>query len=51
MFEVDDQVVATKGADLGPMVVTGLSGGGFYVHVKTSDQHTLTYPAKYLKKA
>ncbi len=50
MFAVDDVVVATKGADYGQMVVTGLSGGGFYVHVK-ADNATLTYPAKDLKKA
>ncbi|WP_169739001.1 MULTISPECIES: hypothetical protein [Vibrio] len=50
MFAIDDIVVATKGVDLGKMVVTGLSGGGNYVHVKV-DGMQLTYPAKDLKKA
>ncbi|MGF1689849.1 hypothetical protein [Photobacterium kagoshimensis] len=49
MFELDDQVVATKGVDLGVMVVTGFSGGGFYTHVKV-DGMALTYPTKDLKK-
>ncbi|WEM45804.1 hypothetical protein PTW35_22295 (plasmid) [Photobacterium sp. DA100] len=50
MFSVDDRVVATKGIELGEMVVTGLSSGGFYVHV-TVNGMTLTYPVKDLKKA
>lgn len=50
MFSVNDVVVATKGIDLGQMVVTGLSAGGSYVHV-TVDGMKLTYPAKDLKKA
>ncbi|MGF1684178.1 hypothetical protein L4D09_15455 [Photobacterium makurazakiensis] len=50
MFAVDDLVVATKGVDLGQMVVTGTSGGDFYVHVKAGDKK-LTYPAQDLKKA
>ncbi|MCW1890485.1 hypothetical protein OK016_19720 [Vibrio chagasii] len=29
MFSVDDRVVATKGVELGEMVVTGLSAGGY----------------------
>ncbi len=28
MFSIGDEVVATKGTDLGKMVVTGVSGGG-----------------------
>ncbi|MEZ8096106.1 hypothetical protein L4D00_15405 [Photobacterium swingsii] len=50
MFELDDQVVATKGVDLGVMVITGFSGGGAYIHVKAGDM-TLTYPVKDIKKA
>ncbi|GAA5647703.1 MULTISPECIES: hypothetical protein [Vibrio] len=50
MFAVDDVVVATKGVDLGQMKVVGLSGGGFYVHVKVGEI-SLTYPAHDLKKA
>lgn len=50
MLSIDDVVVATKGVDLGQMVVAGLSAGGFYVHVKVGEM-TLTYPAKDLKKA
>ncbi|MDN3717596.1 hypothetical protein AB4343_01775 [Vibrio breoganii] len=50
MFEIEDVVVATKGIDLGQMVVTGLSAGGHYVHV-TVDGMTLTYPARDLSKA
>ncbi|WP_167494637.1 MULTISPECIES: hypothetical protein [Vibrio] len=50
MFAIDDRVVATKGVDLGQMVVTGISGGGYYVHVKAGDI-TLTYPAQDLQKA
>ncbi len=49
MFAIDD-VVVTKGIDLGQMVVTGLSSGGYYVHVKV-DGMSLTYPARDLKKA
>ena len=49
-FSIDDQVVATKGVDLGTMVVTGLSSHGYYVHVNASGI-TLTYPARDLKKA
>ncbi|ARP40768.1 hypothetical protein FB440_104288 [Vibrio crassostreae] len=53
MFSVDDRVVATKGVELGEMVVIGLSAGGGYVHVTTVEGAimTLTYPAKDLKKA
>jgi poly(3-hydroxybutyrate) depolymerase len=50
MFAIEDVVVATKGIDLGKMVVTGLSAGGFYVRVEV-DGMTLTYPAKDLQKA
>lgn len=52
MFSVDDRVVATKGVELGEMVVIGLSAGGGYVHVTTVEGAimTLTYPAKTLKK-
>ncbi|MFA0439072.1 hypothetical protein BCU66_009575 [Vibrio sp. 10N.286.49.B1] len=50
MFAIDDLVVATKGVDLGQMVVVGTSAGGHYVHVKV-DGATLTYPARDLKKA
>ncbi|WP_394246501.1 hypothetical protein [Vibrio profundi] len=50
MFAIDDLVIATKGVDLGQMVVTGISAGGSYVHVKAGDI-TLTYPAKDLNKA
>lgn len=51
MFSVDDRVVATKGVELGEMVVTGLSAGGGYVHVTTVEgAMTLTYPAQDLKK-
>ncbi len=50
MFSIDDVVVATKGIDLGEMIVTGVSGGGSYVHVKV-DGMALTYPTKDLKKA
>ncbi|PSW22256.1 hypothetical protein C9I98_03055 [Photobacterium sanctipauli] len=50
MFSIDDRVVATKGVDIGEMVVTGLSSDGFYVHVKAGDI-TLTYPAQDLQKA
>lgn len=50
MLSIDDVVVSTKGVDLGQMVVVGLSGGGFYVHVKAGEM-TLTYPLKDLKKA
>ncbi|MEZ8018964.1 hypothetical protein AB4393_06115 [Vibrio splendidus] len=52
MFSVDDRVVATKGVELGEMVVTGLSAGGGYVHVTTVEgAMTLTYPTQDLKKA
>lgn len=52
MFSIEDKVVATKGVQLGAMVVTGLSSGGFYVHVKSEESNfTLTYPAADLKKA
>ncbi|RJG48961.1 hypothetical protein [Motilimonas pumila] len=52
MFSIEDKVVATKGIDLGAMVVTGLSSGGYYVHVKSEENNcTLTYPARDLKKA
>jgi len=50
MFAIDDLVVATKGIDLGQMIVSGLSAGGFYVHVKV-DGMSLTYPMRDLKKA
>ncbi|MDF2152921.1 hypothetical protein [Vibrio sp. CAU 1672] len=50
MFQIDDVVVATKGSVVEQMVVTGLSSGGFYVHVKAENK-TLTYPAKDLEKA
>ncbi|ABU74268.1 hypothetical protein VIBHAR_06377 [Vibrio campbellii ATCC BAA-1116] len=50
MFSIGDVVVATKGIDLGEMVVTGLSSGGFYVRVQAGEA-TLTYPAKDVKKA
>ncbi len=50
MFSIDDVVVATKGIELGEMTVTGISAGGFYIHV-TVDGMTLTYPAQDLKKA
>ncbi len=50
MFSIGDVVVATKGIDLGEMVVTGLSSGGFYVRVQAGEE-TLTYPAKDVKKA
>ncbi|MGR5175563.1 hypothetical protein ACPV4B_09755 [Vibrio parahaemolyticus] len=50
MFAIDDVVVATKGIDLGKMVVTGLSSGGFYVRVEVGGM-SLTYPAKDLQKA
>ncbi|MGF1754462.1 hypothetical protein L4C33_12795 [Vibrio makurazakiensis] len=50
MFAIDEVVVATKGVDLGEMVVTGISGGGTFIHVKAGDI-TLTYPARDLKKA
>lgn len=50
MFSVDDVVVATKGVDLGQMVVVGLSSGGAYVHVKV-DGMSLTYPVRDVKKA
>ncbi|BDR15074.1 hypothetical protein [Vibrio sp. STUT-A11] len=50
MFSIGDEVVATKGIDLGKMVVTGVSGGGAYTHVKT-DGAALTYPTKDLQKA
>ena len=50
MFAEEDRVVATKGIELGEMVVTGISSGGFYIHVKV-DGMTLTYPAQDLKKA
>ncbi|MCF7480228.1 hypothetical protein L3V31_00565 [Vibrio sp. J1-1] len=50
MFSIGDEVVATKGIDLGKMVVTGVSGGGSYTHVKASDA-ALTYPTKDLQKA
>ncbi|PFG58321.1 hypothetical protein ATG66_0863 [Vibrio sp. ES.051] len=49
MFLIGDVVVATKGIDLGEMIVTGLSSGGFYTHVKAGEK-TLTYPAQDLKK-
>lgn len=52
MFSIEDRVVATKGIELGEMVVTGLSAGGFYVHVTTIEGgFTLTYPMQDLKKA
>ncbi|EGR0695862.1 hypothetical protein EX461_24570 [Vibrio parahaemolyticus] len=50
MFSIGDVVVATKGVEQGEMVVTGLSSGGVYAHVKAGEK-TLTYPAKDLKKA
>ncbi|MBV1839840.1 MULTISPECIES: hypothetical protein [Photobacterium] len=50
MFSIDEVVVATKGVDLGKMVVAGLSSGGYYVHVNVEGM-TLTYPAKDLQKA
>lgn len=50
MFSIGDVVVSIKGIDLGKMVVTGLSGGGFYTHVKAGEK-TLTYPSQDLKKA
>lgn len=50
MFKIDDVVVATKGIDLGQMVVVGLSSGGYYVRVSV-DGMSLTYPAADLKKA
>ncbi|MDN3613248.1 MAG: hypothetical protein ACPG5L_16145 [Vibrio gallaecicus] len=50
MFSIDDVVVATKGIELGEMTVTGISAGGFYIHV-TVDGMALTYPAQDLKKA
>lgn len=50
MLSINDVVVAIKGIDLGEMVVTGLSAGGYYVHVKAGES-TLTYPAKDLKKS
>ncbi len=40
MFSIGDVVVATKGIDLGEMVVTGLSSGGFYTHVKAGEKNT-----------
>ncbi len=49
MLSINDVVVAIKGINLGEMVVTGLSAGGYYVHVKAGES-TLTYPAKDLKK-
>ena len=52
MFSIEDRVIATKGIELGEMVVTGLSSGGFYVHVSTIEGGlTLTYPMQDLKKA
>lgn len=52
MFSVDDRVVATKGVELGEMVVTGLSAGVYYVHVTTVEgAMPLTYPMQDLKKA
>lgn len=51
MLSVDDRVVATKGVELGEMVVTGLSAGGYYVHVTTLEGAVpLTYPMQDLKK-
>lgn len=50
MFSIGDEVVASKGIDLGKMVVTGTSGSGFYTHVNAGGK-TLTYPTKDLKKA
>lgn len=50
MFSIDDLVVATKGIDLGSMIVTGQSSGGNYTHVKV-DGYTLTYPTRDLKAA
>lgn len=50
MFAIDDQVVATKGVELGPMVVTGQSSGGNYTHVQV-DGYKLTYPTRDLKVA
>ncbi|MDV6249751.1 hypothetical protein [Vibrio sp. EA2] len=50
MFSIGDEVVATKGVDLGKMVVTGVSGGGAYTHVKVEGA-ALTYPTKDLQKA
>lgn len=50
MFAIDDVVVATKGVELGPMIVVGLSAGGYYAHVLVNGM-TLTYPSLDLKKA
>ncbi|GAB7219823.1 hypothetical protein [Vibrio comitans] len=50
MFNIEDVVVASKGIALGQMVVTGLSAGGYYVHVLV-DGMMLTYPARDLRKA
>ncbi len=50
MFSIGDVVVATKGIDLGEMVITGLSSGGFYLRVQACEA-TLTYPVKDVKKA
>jgi len=51
VLSVDDRVVATKGVELGEMVVTGLSAGGYYVHVTTLEGAVpLTYPMQDLKK-
>ncbi|EGA68766.1 hypothetical protein VISI1226_10562 [Vibrio sinaloensis DSM 21326] len=50
MFAIDDVVIATKGIELGQMVVVGISSGGAYIHVRV-DGMTLTYPVKDLKKA
>ncbi|WP_261883981.1 hypothetical protein [Vibrio pelagius] len=52
MFSIEDRVVATKGVEVSEMVVAGLSAGGFYVHVTTTEGGlTLTYPMQDLKKA
>ncbi|WP_423840638.1 hypothetical protein ONE56_17930 [Vibrio mytili] len=50
MFSIGDEVVATKGVDLGKMVVSGVSGGGAYTHVKANGA-VLTYPTRDLRKA
>ncbi|EDP59527.1 hypothetical protein AND4_10234 [Vibrio sp. AND4] len=50
MFSIGDVVVATKGIDLGKMIVKGLSSGGFYARVQAGEA-TLTYPTKDIKKA
>lgn len=50
MFAIDDVIVATKGVELGQMVVVGISSGGAYIHVQVGGM-SLTYPVKDLKKA